>query len=127
MSTGGTTMKNHRAINALLLLAVVVLMGAALVVGAPRSGGGEGEKFGGTDAAVSEMIEESGYEPWFAPLFSPDSGEIESGLFALQAALGAGFLGYCIGVLRGRRQTRREHDPAPAHPTGPDPQASPTT
>lgn len=100
----------------LLLLAVVVLVGAALVIGAPRSGGGEGEKFGGTDAAVTETLEADGYEPWFAPLFSPNSGEVESGLFAVQAAVGAGVFGYCIGVLRGRRQGRAHADSPSAVP-----------
>lgn len=32
------------------------------------------------------------------------SGEVESALFALQAALGAGLLAYYFGVRKGRRQ-----------------------
>lgn len=38
------------------------------------------------------------------PLYEPPSGEIESALFALQAALGAGVLAYYFGLRRGRRQ-----------------------
>ena len=44
------------------------------------------------------------YEPWFSPLYEPPSGEIESALFALQAALGAGVLAYYFGLRKGRRQ-----------------------
>ncbi|NPV27507.1 MAG: energy-coupling factor ABC transporter substrate-binding protein [Firmicutes bacterium] len=40
------------------------------------------------------------YEPWFRPFFEPPSAEIESLLFALQAALGAGVLGYYLGSKR---------------------------
>ena len=35
------------------------------------------------------------------------SGEVESGLFALQAALGAGALGFVLGTMRERRRQRR--------------------
>ena len=50
----------------------------------------EGE-YGGADDAAGEVIEESNpdYEPWFNSIFEPKSGEIESLLFALQAAIGA--------------------------------------
>jgi cobalt/nickel transport protein len=37
-------------------------------------------------------------------VFSPTSGEVESGLFALQAALGGLVLGYVLAALRGRRK-----------------------
>lgn len=98
---------SRRSVDVLLILGVVALVAVSLLVGAPRSTGGEGEQFGGTDAQVTETLETAGHEPWFEPLFSPDSGEVESGLFALQAALGAGVLGYCLGRLRGRRSGRR--------------------
>jgi len=60
--------------------------------------GGKGE-FGGADGQIQEVIGEvdSAYEPWFESLWTPPSGEIESLLFALQAALGAGYIGYYIG------------------------------
>lgn len=96
---------SRRLINLLLVAAAVLVFAVAIVVGAGRSTGEEGEKFGGTDAAVTEQLEGDGYTPWFQPLFSPGSGEIESGLFAVQAALGAGALGYCLGRLHGRRAT----------------------
>jgi cobalt/nickel transport protein len=83
--------------NALLVLAVVVLFALPVLLDGGTSG------FGGTDAAVTEELRADGYTPWFDSWFSP-AGEVESGLFALQAALGAGVLGYVLGLLRGRRQ-----------------------
>ena len=54
------------------------------------------------ETAITEI--EPDYEPWFSPLYEPPSGEIESALFAVQAALGAGVLAYYFGLRRGRRQ-----------------------
>lgn len=86
---------------ALVLLAVVVLLAIALYLGG-RAAPGEEEAFGGTDAAATEQLEEAGHEPWFEPIMPPAGGEIESGLFALQAGLGGVALGYVFGRLRGR-------------------------
>ena len=47
------------------------------------------------------------------PLFTPGSTELEAGLFALQAALGGGVLGYALGRLHGRVRPRPERRPAP--------------
>lgn len=44
------------------------------------------------------------YEPWFSSIWEPPSGEIESLLFVLQGAIGAGFIGYFIGYMRGRNR-----------------------
>jgi cobalt/nickel transport protein len=46
------------------------------------------------------------YKPWFNAIWEPPSPEVESFLFAVQASIGAGFIGYWIGFQRGRRTTR---------------------
>ena len=97
-----------------ILLALLVALFALSFVLVPRPGSADEEAFGGTDAAVTAQLEEAGHEPWFTPIFEPGSGEIESGLFALQAALGAGVLGYALGNLRGRKVEREARDKAPA-------------
>ncbi|GAA4816529.1 energy-coupling factor ABC transporter substrate-binding protein [Streptomyces ziwulingensis] len=96
-------MKRHTKINALLLLAVAALAVFPLVFGL---GDHKEEPFAGADAEAETAITEISpdYEPWFSPLYEPPSGEVESALFALQAALGAGVLAYYFGVRRGRRQ-----------------------
>ncbi len=50
--------------------------------------------------------QKSDYEPWFSNIWEPPSGEIESMLFALQAALGAGFIGYFFGRLAQKNAAR---------------------
>lgn len=98
---------------ALVLLAVVALLALALYLGG-RAAAGEDEAFGGTDAAATAQLEEAGHEPWFEPLLPPAGGEIESGLFALQAALGGIVLGYVAGRLRGRSlRGSRAGEPGP--------------
>jgi cobalt/nickel transport protein len=68
------------------------------------------EIFAGADDKAKDLIGEINpeYRPWFESLIEPASGEIASMLFALQAAIGAGFIGYYIGVGRSREKMRRE-------------------
>ncbi len=80
-----------------------LLVLAAIIVAAPLAFKIPGE-YGGTDSRAQTVIEETGYQPWFASLWVPPSKEIESLLFALQAALGAGGLGYVLGRLHERRR-----------------------
>ena len=65
-------------------------------------------EFGGTDAAVSDFLEKNGAEPWFQPIAPSAGGEIESGLFAMQAALGSGIFCYALGRMSGKRKAEKE-------------------
>ncbi|MEU8651707.1 energy-coupling factor ABC transporter substrate-binding protein [Streptomyces sp. NPDC048737] len=96
-------MKRNTKINLLLLLAVLALAVLPLALGL---GDHKEQPFSGSDSEAETAITElePDYEPWFSPLYEPPSGEIESALFAVQAALGAGVLAYYFGVRRGRRQ-----------------------
>lgn len=84
----------------LLLLSIVVLLAIIplFIQKNAEFGGADGE----AEAAISEINKE--YEPWFEAIWEPPSGEIESLLFVLQAAIGAGFIGYFIGFTRGRHK-----------------------
>jgi cobalt/nickel transport protein len=83
--------------NLLLLLGVIVL-----AVG-PLMFHDKSAKFGGSDDQASEMITKikPEYRRWAEPIWEPPSPEIESLIFAVQAALGAGLLGYYFGRRRG--------------------------
>ena len=102
-----------RTQNILLILAVIVLALIPLWIVEKPAAGPDGEEvsiFGGADDQAKNLIGEirPDYEPWFEPLIEPASGEIASMLFALQAALGAGFIGYYLGMGRMREKMRRE-------------------
>ena len=97
-------MTRSRLVTALLVLGVVALVALPLVLD-----GGTSE-FAGTDATAAELAEQQGAQPWFESVLSPSSAEVESGLFALQAALGGGVLGYVLGRLRGRRPAERPRE-----------------
>jgi cobalt/nickel transport protein len=66
-------------------------------------------KFGGADDQGKEAITKINpdYKPWFESVMKPASSEIAGLLFATQAALGAGVLGYAIGLYKGRSETKK--------------------
>ncbi len=91
-----------RRTNYLLLLGVLALVVLPLVFVKGN--------FGGSDDAASKAIEtsEPGFKPWFQPLWKPPSAEIESLLFAVQAAIGAGVIGYVVGRIHGAAKEREK-------------------
>ena len=92
--------------NIILLIAVIIILAIPLVM---YSGLGEDQGyFGGSDDKGSDGVSETGYEPWFNSFWEPPSGEIESLLFALQAAIGAIIIGYFFGLWRG--QAKKEEN-----------------
>lgn len=94
-----------RISNWLLLLGVIVLSVTPLIFL-------QGAEFSGADGQAEEVIGEikPGYKPWVTPLFEPPSTEIENLLFSSQAALGAGIIGYVIGLYKGRSQQQRNKE-----------------
>lgn len=89
----------------LVVAAVIILFAAIFLVqnAAIQANLGEDEEaWGGADGSAAEIIEASGYEPWFDPIWEPPSGEIESLFFSLQAAIGAIIIGYFFGYYRGK-------------------------
>ena len=92
-----------------LLLLVVVLVVVPLVVAKAPVGG---TIFAGADDQAKTLVGTIApdYQPWFEPVWTPPSSEIASLLFAVQAGLGCGFLGYYVGLSVGRRQKTRGDD-----------------
>ncbi|MCP9825572.1 energy-coupling factor ABC transporter substrate-binding protein [Synechococcus sp. EJ6-Ellesmere] len=69
--------------------------------------------YSGSDGQGTEAIAtiKPSYEPWFQPVVELPSGEIESLMFATQAALGAGVVGFVIGIYRGRSMAQKHSEP----------------
>jgi cobalt/nickel transport protein len=105
--------------NWFLAAAIVLLTALPLWLVPHPAAGPEGqpvEIFGGADAKAQQAIGKIApdYTPWFAPILEPASAEIASLLFALQAAIGAGVIGYWLGtsVTRERMRKAAEHERA---------------
>ncbi len=95
--------------NLLLLLAALILGTLPLAMSF-----GPTAEFSGADGQAQALIDSDhpDYHPWFDAIWEPPSGEIESLLFSLQAALGAGLLGYYLGVRRTQSRRRGNHGDA---------------
>ncbi|ASU84864.1 energy-coupling factor ABC transporter substrate-binding protein [Nocardiopsis gilva YIM 90087] len=99
-----------------MVAAIAVIAVLPLAIGA---GDSREEPFAGADAQGQQAVEDidPAYEPWFSPIVELPSSEVESGLFALQAAIGAGIIGYYFGVVRTRSRMRTEQAQATGGPT----------
>ena len=82
----------------LLLLAAIIVVVPLLLL--PEAG------FEGADGEAGDLIGEisPGYSPWFSPVLELPGGEVESLLFVLQAALGAGVAGWILGRMTLRKK-----------------------
>jgi cobalt/nickel transport protein len=94
----------NKGITTWLLIAVVVLLAVIPLLMHPTS------QFNGADGVAAQAITEIAPDakPWFQPIWSPPGTETASMLFALQAALGAGFVGYFFGLKQGEKRAKRE-------------------
>lgn len=88
---------NPIAKNGMLLVIVVALAFGPLFLA-------RNAEFAGADVQAGEAISTvaPNYTPWFKPLYEPASGEVETFLFALQAAIGSGFFFYYLGYSKGK-------------------------
>lgn len=84
--------------NTILIVLVVLL--AAVPLWLCR-----GAEFGGADGMAADVIMEQdpNYQVWFEPLVELPSGEVESLLFAVQAAIGAGVVGFVLGRITSKK------------------------
>ena len=101
---GESYIKNKISVNATLIVLVVALAVLPLIIK-------KDSEFGGADGQAEEVIMEiqPDYEPWISSVFEPPSGEIESLLFTLQAALGAGVIGYILGYMKRNKKDDVKH------------------
>ena len=99
-------MVNKKAIVLLCLVAVIVIFPLALYNGKGEDQG----YFGGSDDQGPAYIESTGYVPWVHSLWTPPSSEIESLLFALQAAIGAIIIGYVLGYYQCQSNMRKKKE-----------------
>jgi cobalt transport protein len=84
--------------NIILVILVIGLAALPLIIKSDA-------EFAGADGLAEEAIStiNADYEPWFEPFWEPPSGEVESLLFALQAALGSGIVCFYLGYKKGQK------------------------
>lgn len=87
--------------NGLIVLTVLALVMMPLIFVEGEYNGADGE----AEAAIAEI--QPDYEPWFSGIYEPPSSEIENLLFVSQAALGAGVIGYVVGLYKGRHSAKK--------------------
>ncbi|NTW72288.1 MAG: energy-coupling factor ABC transporter substrate-binding protein [Eubacteriaceae bacterium] len=90
-------MKKSTKILIIILLFIIIIGPLAMMKNA---------EFGGADGEAEGVISDidPNYQPWFSSILEPASGEIESLLFAFQAALGASVIAYYFGYKKGLKK-----------------------
>lgn len=84
--------------NILLAVSVLILVAVPLFFV-------NGEFTGADDRSTAEILSiDPNYKPWFHSIFEPKSGEVETFLFAAQAAIGSGVVCYYIGYKKGQQK-----------------------
>lgn len=87
----------------LIVLAIVLIFAIQFIYMSATTDAG----YEGTDKQAEGAAKEitgGTYKPVAEPIWKPPSGEIESLLFGLQAAIGAGVLGYFLGYHRAKKR-----------------------
>lgn len=101
----------------IIAMGVIILFIAAFAAVSSQ----EGHEWSGADSQAEDVISDltgGPYQPWYSSIYQPPSGEIESLLFALQAAIGSLIIGYFLGYYRGRAglQMQEKRDPVKRAP-----------
>lgn len=99
-------MVNKRPIILLAIVAIIIILPLAMYNGKGEAQG----YFGGSDDQGPAYIDSTGYQPWAHSLWEPPSPEIESLLFATQAAIGAIIIGYFLGYWSGQNSARKREE-----------------
>lgn len=86
---------------------IVLLAIVAILFAVPFLIGGE---FEGADVSGGSALEEMGVTPWFNPIFEPPSGEVETGFFAMQAAIGAFIFAWFLGSWSGANKCKKKEN-----------------
>lgn len=79
----------------IMLVVVIILFSIPFI---------HGGKFESVDVSGGSALEEIGVKPWFTPIWEPPTKEVETGLFAIQAAIGALIVGYFLGYYTGKQK-----------------------
>lgn len=84
---------------------IALFLGFVILILAPLALNQKAE-YSGADGQAKAQIEQTapGYKPWFTPIWTPPSGEIESLLFAAQASIGTGIIAFYVGYMRGKKK-----------------------
>ncbi len=96
------------------LLIGIILVLLCVIIAVTGLAMNKGAEFGGSDGEAEEMIGvvDPDYEPWAESLIELPSGEVESLLFSLQAAIGSGVIFFCFGYLAARKKYAAQDEKA---------------